>query len=127
MLARWAEPRLGLAPLGTILSPTANSLHIDAGKLSPPQQYNRFDERFQRFRTSSNNRNFCFDTPGSPPYKRGSHGERGVPKTSRRKSDEGFFDPIGSAPAAQGLDLPVVRSMHRLLGKGYAGGGERQL
>jgi len=28
--------------------------------------------------------------------------------------------------AAEGLDQPVVRSMHRLLGKGYAGGGERQ-
>jgi len=28
--------------------------------------------------------------------------------------------------AAEGLDLMVVRSMHRLLGKGYAGGGERQ-
>ena len=63
----------------------------------------------------------------SHPYKRGSHGERGVPKTSRRMSDEGFFDPIGTAQSAQGLDLPVARSMHRLLGKGYAGGGERQL
>ena len=31
-----------------------------------------------------------FDTPGGRPYKRGSHGERGVPKTSRVLVTKGF-------------------------------------
>src|SRR5690349_11343903 len=39
------------------------------------------------------------------PYKRGSHGERGVPKTSRRKSDGGFFD-LNGTPGSPGSRPP---------------------
>jgi hypothetical protein len=41
-------------------------------------------------------------------------------------SGAGFQDPRG-APPIEGLDPRVVCSMHRLLGKGYAGGGDHQL
>ncbi len=38
---------------------------------------------------------------------------------------QGFSTPtVPGLP--KGLDLPVVRSMHRLFGKGYAGGGDHQ-
>jgi len=60
----------------------------------------------------------------SRPYKRGSHGERGVPTTSRVFATQGFMTLDGSQ-FAKGLDPRVVRSMHCLLGKGYAGGGGR--
>jgi hypothetical protein len=66
-----------------ILSPTAGSLYIDAGKPPGAQQYNRFDGLGRPSKPLSNIRNFTFDTPETRPYKRGSHGERGVPKTSR--------------------------------------------
>ena len=108
-----------------ILSPTAGSLYIDAGKPPGAQQYNRFDGRSGRSKPLSNIRNFTFDTPETRPYKRGSHGERGVPKTSRVLATEVFATQMVPL-AAVGLDPPVVRSMHRWLGKGYAGGGERQ-
>jgi hypothetical protein len=49
----------------------------------------------------------------------------GAYRNVARICDEGFCDPK-STPEAQGLDLRIVRSMHRLFGKGYAGGGERQ-
>ena len=68
-----------------------------------------------------------FDTPVRHPYKRGSHGERGVQKTSRVLAAEGFATQLVPLAPAVGLDPRVVCSMHRLLGKGYAGGGERQL
>jgi hypothetical protein len=71
---------LGWPPLCTFLSPTTGSLHIDAGKLVRAQQYNRFDAGFQGFKPLSDICNFTFDTLKSRPYKRGSHGERGVPK-----------------------------------------------
>ena len=77
---RWAGPRLGLAAVVHILSPTAGSLHIDAGKPARAQQYNRFDALFQGFKPLSDICNFTFDTLKSRPYKRVSHGERGVPK-----------------------------------------------
>ena len=38
---------------------------------------------YERLAPLSDNRNFTFDTLKTPPYKRGSHGERGVPKTRR--------------------------------------------
>jgi len=75
-----AGPRLGLAAVVHILSPTARSLHIDAGKPARAQQYNRFDALFQGFKPLSDICNFTFDTLKSRPYKRVSHGERGVPK-----------------------------------------------
>ena len=105
--------------------PNGGSLYIDAGKPDRAQQYNRFDGRFQAVRSLSTIRNFTFDTPNTRPYKRGSHGERGVPKTSRVLATEVFATQMVPL-AAVGLDPPVVRSMHRWLGKGYAGGGERQ-
>ena len=47
-----------------------------------------------------------------------------APKETGRRAKT----PVRKAPkVAYGLDHLVVRSMHRLLGKGYAGGGERQL
>jgi hypothetical protein len=61
------------------------------------------------------------------PYKRGSHGERGVPKASRVLVTEGFATQMVPLAPLAGLDLQVVCSMHRLLGKGYAGGGECRL
>ena len=101
------------------------SLYIDAGKPPGAQQYNRFDRRFQALKPLSTIRNFTFDTLKTHPYKRGSHGERGVPKRRaylRRRS----LRPKWYPSPVSGLDLRVVRSMHRWLGKGYAGGGERQ-
>ena len=68
-----------------------------------------------------------FDTLMGGPYKRGSHGERGVPETSRVLAAEGFATQLVPLAPAVGLDPRVVCSMHRLLGKGYAGGGECQL
>jgi hypothetical protein len=68
--------------------------------------------------------NFAFDTPGGGPYKRGSHGERGVPETSRVIAAQGFAT-LKVPGSAEGLDPRVVCSMHCLLGKGYAGGGGR--
>src|SRR5215475_129204 len=105
--------------------PNGGSLHIDAGKPPGAQQYNRFDARFQALKSLSTIRNFTFDTLKTHPYKRGSHGERGVPKRRaylRRRS----LRPKWYPSPVSGLGLPVVRSMHRWLGKGYAGGGERQ-
>jgi hypothetical protein len=108
--------------------PNGVSLHIDAEKPDGPQQYNRFEGFFADSEPPSNICNFTFDTPGSGPYKRGSHGERGVPKTSRVIAAQGFATqsvpglPTVSARASQEV---VVRSMHCLLGKGYAGGGGR--
>jgi hypothetical protein len=49
----------------------------------------------------------------------------GAYRNVARICDEGFCDPK-STPEACGLDLRIVRSMHRLFGKGYAGGGEHQ-
>jgi hypothetical protein len=66
--------------------------------------------------------NFAFDTPMTGPYKRGSHGERGVPETSRVIAAQGFMT-LTVPSSIEGLDPRVVRSMHCLLGKGYAGGG----
>src|SRR5215475_13082850 len=114
-----------MAAVVHILSPTAASLYIDAGKPAGAQQYNRFDRLFRPAKPLSNIRNFRFDTQKSRPYKRGSHGERGVPKRRaylRRRS----LRPKWYPSPVSGLGLPVVRSMHRWLGKGYAGGGERQ-
>src|SRR3954464_7257419 len=125
MWVRWSGPQLGLSPLYTVHPQRQGSLHIDAAKAGRAQQYNRFDGRFQAFASLKDSRNFTFDTPVSPPYKRGSHGERGVPKTSRVLAAEGFATQMVRSPA-RGLDLPVVCSMHRMFGKGYAGGGEYQ-
>jgi hypothetical protein len=61
------------------------------------------------------------------PYTRGSHGERGVPKASRVLVTEGFATQMVPSQELEGLGPRTVCSMHRLLGKGYAGGGERQL
>ena len=100
------------------------SLYIDAGNASHAQQYNRFDGRFQGFKPLSDICNFTFDTLKAHPYKRGSHGERGVPKTSRVIATKGSSTQTVPA-SAKGLGLAVVRSMHRLFGKGYASGGGR--
>ena len=85
-----SEPQLVSGAVAHILSPTAGSLHIDAGNPIRTQQYNRFDLVLQAFKALTDNRNFTFDTPKSPPYKRGSHGERGVPKASRVLVTKGF-------------------------------------
>ena len=72
--------------------------------------------------------NFAFDTPKGHPYKRGSQGERGAPKSVARKCDVGFYDPSvpGLPEVSTGtFQEVVVRSMHCLFGKGYAGGGGR--
>ena len=58
------------------------------------------------------------------PYKRGSHGERGVSETSRVIAAQGFMT-LMVPSSTEGLDPRVVRSMHCLFGKGYAGGGGR--
>ena len=94
-LSRTCERQVsvGEGPLCTFRPQRPGSLYIDAGKRRTAQEYNRFDGLFRRFRVSSNICNFTFDTPEHRPYKRGSHGERGVPKTSRRKCDAGFSDP----------------------------------
>ena len=84
------EPQLGLAPLYTVYPQRQGPLHIDAGKPGPGQQYNRFDAIFQTLRPAQHVRNFRFDTPVTRPYKRGSHGERGVPETSRVLVAKGF-------------------------------------
>jgi hypothetical protein len=86
------------------------SLHIDAGKPGRPQQYNRFDALFAAREPPSHIRNFTFDTPMTGPYKRGSHGERGVPETSR-------------VIAAQGFMTLTVPSSIEGLGHSLCGGG----
>jgi hypothetical protein len=49
----------------------------------------------------------------------------GAYRNIARNCDAGFFDPeVPGLP--KGLDRQVVCSMHRLFGKGYAGGGDRQ-
>ena len=118
-------PQLGFQPLYTVCPQRQGLLHIDAGKAVPAQQYNRFDRLFRALGLRKTAVILAFDTPVSPPYKRGSHGERGVPKTSRVLAAEGFATQMVRSPA-RGLDRPVVCSMHRMFGKGYAGGGERQ-
>ena len=65
-----------------------------------------------------------FDTPVRHPYKRGSHGERGVPETSRVIAAKGFAT-LNGYRSAKGLGPRAVRSMHCLFGKGYASGGGR--
>ena len=62
------------------------------------------------------------------PYKRGSHGERGVPETSRVIAAQGFMTlmvPSSLKVSTRASQEVVVRSMHCLFGKGYAGGGGR--
>ena len=120
-------PSLGLSwpPLYTFCPQRRTLLYIDAGKPVRAQQYNRFDGLFQAPKPLSDICNFKFDTQKTRSYKRGSHGERGVPKRRaylRRRVLRPKWHP--SLPV--GLDRLVVRSMHRWLGKGYAGGGERQ-
>src|SRR6478672_9206346 len=46
-----------------------------------------------------------------------------APKETGRRAK----NPVCKRRSSLGLDHQVVCSMHRLLGKGYAGGGERQL
>jgi hypothetical protein len=83
--------------------PNGESLYIDAGKPVGAQQYNRFDGRFQALKSLSTIRNFTFDTHKTRPYKRGSHGERGVPKTSRVIAAKGFATQTVPS-SAKGLD-----------------------
>ena len=78
---------------------------------------------FARWDRPSSIRKLPFDTPKAPPYKRGSHGERGVPKTSRVIAAEGFATQL--VPFDKGLGPRAARSMHCLFGKGYASGGGR--
>jgi hypothetical protein len=47
--------------------------------------------------------NFTFDTPMTGPYKRGSHGERGVPETSRVIAAQGFMT-LAVPSSIEGLD-----------------------
>jgi len=103
---------LGWGPPGSFLSPTADSLHIDAGKLRRAQQYNRFDGPGRSSKPLSNIRNFAFDTPETRPYKRGSHGERGVPKTSRVLATEVSATQMAPLARLAGLDqrISVQRS-----------------
>ena len=125
MRIRWSGPRLGVAPLARF-APNGGRLYI----LMPerPGRHNdtidlvgifRVLRTFQRFVI------FAFDTPEGHPYKRGSRDERGHREAPRTTSGAGFQD-LRVTRSADGLDLWVVCSMHRLLGKGYAGGGDRQ-
>jgi len=104
--------------------PNGRSLHIDAGKPEKAQEYNRFDAVFAGLAARFSFCNFAFDTPMGRPYKRGSHGERGVPKTSRVIAAQGFMT-LTVLPSPKVSAPRVVRSMHCLFGKGYAGGGGR--
>ena len=95
--------------------PNGGSLYIDAGKPPGAQQYNRFDGRRGCSKPLSNIRNFTFDTPETRPYKRGSHGERGVPKTSRVLATEVFATQmvplarLGSRSSDRALYASLVR------------------
>src|SRR5262245_31062474 len=83
MWARWTRTSARVGRCCAHFVPNSGSLYIDAGKPAEAQQYNRFDRLFAASKPLSNIRNFKFDTPKSRPYKPCSHGERGVPKTSR--------------------------------------------
>jgi len=96
-------PQLGFQPLYTVCPQRQGLLHIDAGKAVPAQQYNRFDRLFRALGLRKTAVILAFDTPVSPPYKRGSHGERGVPKTSRVLAAKGFATQMVRSPAG-GLD-----------------------
>ena len=82
--------------------------------------------RFQLSSEAGNDDQYLRLTPrkaahiSAPPETNGvTERRRGIPMAP------GFQDPSG-APSVEGLDRWVVCSMHRLFGKGYAGGGEHQ-
>jgi hypothetical protein len=72
-----------------------------------PQQYHRFDVLFGDRERPSQICNFTFDTPMTRPYKRGSHGERGVPETSRVIAAQGFMT-LMVLSSAEGLDQSLL-------------------
>jgi hypothetical protein len=89
--------------------PNDGSLYIDAGKPPGAQQYNRFDALPQGFKPLSDICNFTFDTQKTRPYKRGSHGERGVPKTSRVIAAKGFA--TQTVPGQPGVSVLGPRAL----------------
>ena len=101
------------------------SLHIDAGKAYGAQQYNRFHSVFSESESSSRDRKFAVDGVLGCPYKPGSRRRAGPPRRFRDWG-AGSEDPAGVS-FVEGPDLVVVCSMHRLLGKGYAGGGDHEV
>ena len=100
-------------------------LHIDAGKGCLTQEYNRFVIEFGDLESSLRIRKIRVDGNWGCPYKPGSRRRAGPPKRFRDGA-RGSKDPAG-ALLDEEPDLLVVRSMHCLLGKGYAGGGEHDV
>ncbi len=78
-------PGLGLGGAGPEKSILASrSLHIDAGKASGAQEYNRFDGFFGESESSLRNRKFPVDGVRGGPYKPGSRRRAGPPRLPQR-------------------------------------------
>ena len=116
----------GLSPLCTF-RPQRRGLYILMPE-RPGRHNNTIDlvGVFRVLRSSQRFVIFAFDTPEGRPYKRGSRDERGHRKAPRTTKWRGVLGPTRCL-ASDGLDPRVVCSMHRLFGKGYAGGGDHQL
>ena len=83
----WVAPFRGFCPQRWVIE---GSYILMPERPGEAQQYNRFDGPFGALNGPVRICNLEFDTPKAAPYKRGSHGERGVPETSRVIAAKGF-------------------------------------